>query len=69
MWDASFGLLEFFANHSNMLCDRVVIELGSGTGLAGKCHLVTMLCPSLPKCYKTYHNINVPKEYLSDFTW
>ena len=37
VWDATYGLLEFFADQSQLLSGKVVVELGSGTGLAGGC--------------------------------
>lgn len=37
MWDATYGLLEYFGEHGGrLLGGRVVVELGSGTGLAGE---------------------------------
>jgi hypothetical protein len=35
VWDATFSLLDYLAHHPDIIRDKVAIELGSGTGLAG----------------------------------
>ena len=35
VWDATYGLLEYFTHHGVSLGGKIVVELGSGTGLAG----------------------------------
>ena len=34
VWDATFRLIDYFTRHSDILRNRSVLELGSGTGLA-----------------------------------
>ena len=36
VWDSTFVLLEYLNSHRDIVENRVVVELGSGTGLAGK---------------------------------
>jgi hypothetical protein len=35
IWDATYGLVRYLNSHSDLICNKNVIELGSGTGLAG----------------------------------
>ena len=43
VWDSTFVLLEYLNTHRDIVENRVVVELGSGTGLAGKSKLFIII--------------------------